>query len=102
MRKQLGRAPEQLDPGALLLLLEQAHNRIQPLIGFAQSQPVRRHVPIMKGVIRCPQLFSELEKRRDPGLGEVQPAFTGIPGTHRSGATEHVAPKSTHGVPIND
>src|SRR5688572_16682861 len=97
MDKQLRRAPEQLDAGALLLLLEQAYNRIQVIVRLAQGLAVRRHVAIMEGVEGCLKLFGDFEEYRHARLGQFDAALAGFPGANGRGTAEHVRALATHG-----
>ena len=55
MHEELAGAPEQLDASALLLLLEQCDDGVQPGIGLAQGRGVRRDIAVISPSTGAPQ-----------------------------------------------
>ena len=68
VREQTGRAPKQLDAGAILLLLQHLDDCIKVLVGFAQVFAFGRDIAVVKGVKRGAQFFDEFKRHACPVL----------------------------------
>ena len=102
MGKEIGRAPEQFDAGALLFLFEHLHDGIEIFVRLAQRPAFRRNVAVMKGIERRAEFFNELE--RDPraifGIGHRIGAI--VPRPDRRAHPERIGERVAERVPIDD
>mmetsp|Transcript_25365 Transcript_25365/g.71735 ORF Transcript_25365/g.71735 Transcript_25365/m.71735 type:complete len:257 (+) Transcript_25365:820-1590(+) len=63
VRKEVGSAPQQLDPSGLLQLEHQVRDFVKVLVRLRQSGTFGGHVHVMEGVVLHSKLRKELERR---------------------------------------
>ena len=100
--EQVGRAPEQLDAGPLLLLLEHLHHRIEVAIRLGEVRALGSHVAIVEGIERRPELLDELERDAGPLLGVFDGVRAVVPRPHRRARPERIGAHAAERVPIDD
>ncbi len=101
MDEILRRAPEQLDPGVLLQLLQLLADGVEVLVRFGERLAVRGDVAVVPAVVRGADLRGELEHRVRAGHGILHGAFAGVPRALRRAPAEHVAARPAHRVPVH-
>ena len=101
MAKEAGRPPEQLDACASLFLLEHLGHSIQILVAGGQTGSLGSHIPIVKGVIRSPKFFHELESDPSPILSVLHRIGAIVPRSQGSAHTERVGQWVAESMPIN-
>ena len=89
--EQVGRAPEQLDAGPLLLLLDDLDDGVEVLVGLGQRLALGGDVAVVEAEERGAELLHELEGHADPvrwrSRRESSPASQGrsiVPGPNGS------------------
>ena len=100
MRKAVGRAPKQLDAGALLLFLQDFYNRIEVLVGLAQVPSFGRDVAIVEAIKRRAELPDELERNPDAALGVANGVRTVIPRADSGADAKRIAQRIAKRVPV--
>jgi hypothetical protein len=100
VREQVRGAPQQLDAGALLLLLEFLGDGIENLVRFGEVRAFGRDVAVVPAVVRHAEFLHELERDIDAlerhldGIGAV------FPRAHGAAGAERVAAHSAERVPV--
>ncbi len=100
--EQVGRAPEQLDAGPLLLFLHHLHHGVQVLVGLRQVLPFRGHVAIMKGVVRRTEFVDELERGPNATDRVGQRIAAVVPRPNHGRGAERIGARPAERVPIDD
>ena len=77
--EQVGRAPEQLDAGPLLLLLEHFDDRVEVLVRFGQRRAFRGDVAVVEAIERSAELLDELEADADAVDGVLDRVGRALP-----------------------
>ena len=100
--KQVGRAPEQFDAGALLFGFQDLDDGVEIFVRLAQCPAFRRDIAVVKGVERRAEFLDELE--RDPravfGIGHRVRAV--VPRADGGANAERVGAGAAERVPIDD
>ena len=102
IREQIGRAPQELDAGALLLRFQYFRDGVKILVGLRQIPAFRGHVAIMPAIIGGAQFFNELKGhagallRVADGVGKI------VPGPLHGAGAKRIAANAAKGVPIDD
>ena len=85
--EEAGGAPEKLDAGALLLLLEDGDDGVEVLVALGKGLPLGGDIAVVEGVVGGAQLLDKLEGVTDAVLGVLDGVGAVIPGADgRAGA----------------
>ena len=100
--KQIGGAPEELDSRALLLFLEDLHDRIEIFVRFRETCAFRRDIAIVKRVKGSAEFLDELEGDARPIAGVLHRVRAIIPRADGRARTERIAENVPERVPVGD
>jgi len=100
--KQVGRAPEQFDAGALLFLLHDFDDGVEIFVRLAQRLAFRRDVTVMKGIEWRAEFFDELERHPRAIFGIGHRVRAVVPRTNGGANAERVGAGAAKCVPIHD
>ena len=102
IREEVGRAPEELDAGLLLMGFERGGHGIEVLVRLGERLALGGHVAVVETVEAHAELLHELKRHRDPGDRPFEgvPAF--FPGADHGRRAEGVAAGAAEGVPVGD
>ncbi len=100
--EQVGRAPEELDAGPLLLFLEDLHHGVEVLVGFGQRGALGGDVAVVEAIEGNAELLEELEAHADAVLGVLDGVGLALPGPQHGARPEGIAAGAPHRVPIGD
>ena len=100
MAKEVGRAPQQLYAGALLVRAHHVDHRVEIAAVFAQRGTVGRSVGIVEGVVGYAELLEELERGLRLALGLHQRLGPVKPRTLEHTGAKHVGTRRAERVPI--
>ena len=100
MAEQVGRAPQELDPGLLLQLSREGGHLLQVGHGFGRGLALGGQVAVVEAVEPHPQLGEELEGGPSLGLGPLQGRSGLVPGPLKDVLAKGVQPGVTEGVPV--
>ncbi len=100
--EQVRGAPQQLDAGARLLLLQHADDLVEVGVGVAQRGAFGGHVAVVEAIKRHAELFHELEGDADALAGHVHGIGAVFPGPDGAAGAERIAALAAEGVPVAD
>ena len=100
--EQVGRSPEQLDAGSLLLTLQGLHHRIEIAIGLGERFAFGRDVAIVEAIEMDTELLEELERHLRPVHGVLDRILTRLPRPLHRARSERIAAGAAEGVPIGN
>ena len=100
--EEVGGAPEQLDAGPCLFVLEDLDDLVEVGVAFLEVVAFGGDVAIVKGVEGRAELLEELEGDLGLALGVGDRVAAVVPGTQRGADAERVGERITEGVPVND
>ena len=100
--KHVRSAPQELDPGGLLMGFERVGDLLQVRIRFSKRASLRGDVTIVKRVIRGIELLKQFERSLNTCESVVHRIATVIPRPNCGPWTERIGAGSTHRVPIDD
>ena len=89
--KQVGRAPEQLDAGALLFFLQDLDDGVEVPVRLGKGLAFGRDVAVVEGIERRAEFFDELERGARAVLGVADGIGAVIPRTDHGADAERVA-----------
>ena len=103
MRKQIGRAPQQFDAGALLFLLQHLDDGVEILVGLGEVCAFRRDVAVVEGVEGRAELLDELEGDARAVLGVLDRSWSRRPTGRMAVPTPNgIAAGAAEGVPVDN
>jgi hypothetical protein len=100
--EQVGRAPQQLDAGPLLVLRERVDHDVEVLVALGERRPLGSHVAVVEAVEADAELLHELEGHVGPLHGHLQRVGVVLPRAEHGAGAERVGAGATEGVPVGD
>ena len=100
--EQVGRAPQQLDAGPLLLFFEHLDDRVEIAVGLGEVRAFRGDVAIVERVERVAELLHELERHAGAVLGVLDRVGAVFPGPHGAAGAERIGARAAERVPVDD
>ena len=100
--EQVGGAPEQLDAGPRLFVLEDLDDLVEVGVALLEVLAFGRDVAIVEGVERGAELLEELEGHLDLALGVGDRVGAVVPGPQGGADSERIGEGVTEGVPVDD
>ena len=102
IREQVGRAPEQLLAGPLLVREQPVGDGVEVCVALGERRPLGRHVAVVKAVEVAAELLEELEGHVHSRQRRLERIAVLLPGAdHRAGA-EGVEARAAESVPVGD
>ena len=102
MREEVGRAPEQLYAGGLLVLFGSLHNFLQVLFRFGHAVAFRGNIAVVEAVEGRRDLSKEFEGSVEASAGSIHGIAVIVPGKHPSARPKGIASGIGEGVPVGN
>ena len=100
--EQVRGAPEQLDAGTCLLVLEDLDDLVEVGVALLEGPSLGGDVAVVEGVERHPELLEELEGDLGLALGVGDRVRAVVPGPQRRADAEGIGQRVAEGVPVDD
>ena len=99
--KEAGRAPEQLNPCALLFFFEHLYDGVEVTVRLCEAGAFRRNVPVVKSVERCSQFLDEFEGDARPIACILDGVRAVVPRANGRSDAKRVAQYISESVPVD-
>jgi hypothetical protein len=100
--EQVSRAPQELDPGALLFFLQNLRDCVEVLVAFGQGLAFGRNVTVVEAVEGGAQLLDELERNTRAILGIFDGVLRAFPRPLHGPRAERITSGAAERMPVGN